>query len=111
MTHVQKLLYTANFVASATTTLQQETTHSQSQEGKEGKPATDVMWKWGKGPRTWKNATKNHPSTGASNSRVYQHLKGSTISNPQDPCRVDIFAYMYHKNQPNVPSRSLTVRP
>lgn len=53
MTHVQKLLYTANFVASAITTLQQETTHSQSQEGKEGKPATDVMGKWGKGPRTW----------------------------------------------------------
>ena len=53
MTHVQKLLYTANFVASATTTIQQETTHSRSQEGKEGKPATDVMGKWGKGPRTW----------------------------------------------------------
>ena len=32
--------------------------HTPKANGKEGKPATDVMGKWGKGPRTWKNATK-----------------------------------------------------
>ena len=43
MTHVKHLLYTANFVLSATTILQQETTHSHSQEGREGKAANEVM--------------------------------------------------------------------